>query len=308
VKQLLYEHYNKRMTSQYSIKDLERISGIKAHTIRIWEKRYNILHPERTDTNIRYYCDDDLKRLLNISVLVNNGHKISKVSTLDNKKLSQKILELNNVQSPERSGQIENLIVTMIDLDEIKFENVLNNSIIKIGFEDTLFNVIYPLLNKIGILWQIGSITPVHEHFISNLIRQKLFAAIDGLPVERSKNSKTFLLVLPQWELHDIGLLVHNYLIRKKGHKTIFLGQGVPLLDVEAIDKLVDPDMLVTSFSTPVETSMMGDYLKELSTHFKGKAIYVGGIQLDKICDSLPKTIHKLPTVLEFRDKVLSKI
>ncbi len=308
MKQLLYEHYNKRMTSQYSIKDLERISGIKAHTIRIWEKRYNILHPERTDTNIRYYCDDDLKRLLNISVLVNNGHKISKVSTLDNKKLSQKILELNNVQSPERSGQIENLIVTMIDLDEIKFENVLNNSIIKIGFEDTLFNVIYPLLNKIGILWQIGSITPVHEHFISNLIRQKLFAAIDGLPVERSKNSKTFLLVLPQWELHDIGLLVHNYLIRKKGHKTIFLGQGVPLLDVEAIDKLVDPDMLVTSFSTPVETSMMGDYLKELSTHFKGKAIYVGGIQLDKICDSLPKTIHKLPTVLEFCDKVLSKI
>ncbi len=308
MKQLLYEHYNKRMTSQYSIKDMERISGIKAHTIRIWEKRYNILHPERTDTNIRYYCDNDLKRLLNISVLVNNGHKISKVSTLDNKKLSQKILELNNVQSPERSGQIESLIVAMIDLDEIKFEIVLNNSIIKIGFEDTLFNVIYPLLNKIGILWQIGSITPVHEHFISNLVRQKLFAAIDGLPVERSKDSKTFLLVLPQWELHDIGLLVHNYLIRKEGHKTIFLGQGVPLLDVESIDKLVDPDVLVTSFSTPVETSMMGDYLKELSTHFKGKEIYVGGIQLDKICDSLPKTIHKFPTVLEFRDKVLSKI
>lgn len=296
------------MTSQYSIKDLERISGIKAHTIRIWEKRYNILQPERTDTNIRFYCNEDLKRLLNISVLVNNGHKISKISALSNEDLSQKILELNNVQSSDRSGQIENLVVAMIDLDEVKFENVLNNSIIKIGFEDTLFKVVYPLLNKVGILWQIGSITPVHEHFISNLIRQKLFAAIDGLPIERNQNSKTFLLVLPQWELHDIGLLVYNYLIRKKGHNTIFLGQGVPLSDVEAIDKLVHPYALITSFSTPVETEEMGDYLKELSSYFKGKDIYVGGIQLDKICNSLPKTIQKFPTVIEFKEKVLSKI
>ncbi len=296
------------MTSQYSIKDLERISGIKAHTIRIWEKRYNILQPKRTDTNIRYYCDQDLKRLLNISVLVNNGQKISKISALSNEDLSQKILELNNVQSSDRIGQIENLIVAMIDLDEVKFENVLNNSIIKIGFEDTLFKVIYPLLNKVGILWQIGSITPVHEHFISNLIRQKLFAAIDGLPIERNQNSKTFLLVLPQWELHDIGLLVYNYLIRKKGHNTIFLGQGVPLSDVEAIDKLVNPYALITSFSTPVETEEMGDYLKELTSYFKGKDIYVGGIQLDKICNSLPKTIQKFPTVIEFKEKVLSKI
>jgi DNA-binding transcriptional MerR regulator len=294
------------VTSQYSIKDLERISGIKAHTIRIWEKRYDILRPERTDTNIRYYCNEDLKRLLNISVLINNGHKISRIASLPVETLNQKILELNNVGSPESSGQIENLIVAMLDMDEVKFEKVLNNSIIKIGFEETLFNILYPLLNRIGVLWQVGTITPVHEHFISNLVRQKLFTAIDGLPIDRGEDSLTFLLVLPQWELHDIGLLVYNYLIRKSGHNTIFLGQGVPIQDVEAIDKLVEPDALVTSFSTPVETEEISDYLRELSTYFKNKPIYVGGIQQDKICDGLPKSIKKFETVTAFKEEILA--
>jgi DNA-binding transcriptional MerR regulator len=294
------------MTSEYSIKDLERISGIKAHTIRIWEKRYGILNPERTDTNIRYYCTDDLKRLLNISVLINNGHKISHIAQLQFDALSQKILELNNVGSPENSGQIENLIVAMLDMDEVKFEQVLNNSIIKIGFENTLFKVLYPLLNRIGVLWVVGTITPVHEHFISNLIRQKLFTAIDGIPVERIEGSLTFLLVLPQWELHDIGLLVYNYLIRKKGNKTIFLGQGVPIQDVEAIDIQVKPDALVTSFSTPVEVEEMASYLTELASYFKDKPIYVGGIQQDKLYDSLPKSIQKFNTVLEFKERILT--
>ena len=294
------------MTSQYSIKDLERISGIKAHTIRIWEKRYEILNPKRTDTNIRYYCNDDLKRLLSISVLVNNGHKISKLASLRNEDLGQKIIELNNLQSPAHSGQIENLIVAMIDMDEIKFENVLNNSIIKIGFDETLFQVIYPLLSKIGTLWQIGSITPVHEHFMSNLIRQKLYAALDSLPLERSDKSQTILLVLPQWELHDIGLLVYNYLIRKKGHKTIFLGQGVPLNDVESIRKLINPDKLVTSFSSPVESDDMLSYLQDLSSYYPGKNIYVCGIQMDRLPNSFPKNIIRINTVIEFRDQVLS--
>jgi len=261
---LLYWQNEKSMTSQYSIKDLERLSGIKAHTIRIWEKRYNILNPERTNTNIRFYCDEDLKRLLNISVLLKNGEKISRIAKHSNEVLNQKILELNNVHSQEESGRIENLIISMIDMDEPKFEKVLNNSIMKIGFEETLFNVIYPFLDKIGILWQAGSITPVHEHFMTNLVKQKLYVALDALPVNGNESKGLFLLVLPQWELHDIGLLVYNYLIRKSGHKTIFLGQGVPLKDVGSIQKLVDPDALVTAFSTPVESSEMTMYLKQL--------------------------------------------
>lgn len=295
------------MTSKYSIKDLERITGIKAHTIRIWEKRYDILNPERTSTNIRYYCNDDLKHILNISVLVKNGHKISKIAMLNEQELNQKILELNNIRAPERSGQIETLIVAMIDMDEVKFEKVLNNSILKIGFEDTLFTVIYPLLNKIGILWQIDSITPIHEHFISNLIRQKLYTAIDGLHAERNPGNKTFLLVLPQWELHDMGLLVYNYLIRKKGHKTIFLGQGVPLKDLAAINTQIDPDVLVTSFSTAVEVEEMTEYLYKISGFFPGRPVYVGGIQSEHLNSGLPSNIHKVSTALDFRDKVLKK-
>lgn len=295
------------MTNKYSIKDLERITEIKAHTIRIWEKRYNIVKPERTASNIRHYCDDDLKRLLNVSVMVKNGHKISKVATLNNKELSQKILDLNNVHSPKRSGQIESLIVAMIEMDEVKFEQVLNSSIIKIGFEDSLFQLIYPLLNKIGILWQIGSITPCHEHFITNLIRQKLYAAIDGLALDRAEGAKTFLLVLPEWELHDIGLLVYNYLIRKKGHQTIFLGQGIPLVDVIAIKGQTNPDAVVTSFSASVVKEKMLDYLHELSSNFPDKPIYVGGIQQDKLCDEPTQLIKKFTTAIDFRDKVLSR-
>jgi methanogenic corrinoid protein MtbC1 len=167
--------------------------------------------------------------------------------------------------------------------------------------------VIYPLLNKIGILWQIGSITPSHEHFISNLIRQKLFAAIDSFALEPRSNSKTFLLVLPEWELHDIGLLVYNYLIRKKGHKTFFLGQGVPFEDILAVKEQTKPDVVVTSFSSSVEKEDMIAYLKDISACFPGKAIYVGGIQIDKICSALPSQIHKFHTALDFRDKVLNK-
>lgn len=296
------------MTNEYSIKDLERITGIKAHTIRIWEKRYNIVNPMRTDTNIRHYCDEDLKRLLNVSLLVKNGHKISRVASLGEDELAQKVLDLNNVQAPDMSVQIESLIVAMIDLDEERFEKVLNSSIIKIGFEDTLFEMIYPLLSKVGTLWQIGTITPAHEHFLSNLIRQKIYAAIDTLAPKKGKGHKNFLLVLPEWELHDIGLLVYNYLIRKKGHRTVFLGQGIPLEDVAAVKRQTDPDIILTSFSAPVEQERMEEYLKELGRHFDSRPIYVCGLQLNKLCDKVPSNIHKVATAIEFREKVLKSL
>ena len=305
---MLYWHEILVMTGQYSIKDLERLSGIKAHTIRIWEKRYDILNPKRTDTNIRYYCDNDLKRLLNISVLIKNGSKISRIASLSDEGLNEKILELNNLSSPADSGQIENLIVAMIDLDEAKFEKVLNNSIIKIGFEDSMTGIIYPLLKKVGILWQIGTITPVHEHFISNLVRQKLYAAIDALPVENKAGTKTFLLALPQWEMHDIGLLVYNYLIRKKGYRTIFLGQGVPLDDFKSLNGQLHPDAIVTSLSTPVEHDEMLAFFRELTSSFNDLPIYVGGIYLDTYDQKLPPNIYRFSTVVDFRDKVLSKL
>jgi len=296
------------MTNEYSIKDLERITGVKAHTIRIWEKRYNIVEPERSESNIRHYCDKDLKRLLNIAVLVSNGYKISKVAGLDDEDLYQKILELNNFQSTRQGGLIESLIIAMIDVDEERFVKVLNTAIIKIGFEETLFEVVYPLLSRIGVLWQIGTITPAQEHFLSNLIRQKIFAAIDSLPLKYTEDSKTFLLVLPEWEMHDIGLLVYNYLIRKKGHRTIFLGQGLPIEDVAAVNELSNPDIIVTSFSSSVVKEEMVDYLLKLNEHFSSKPVYVCGIQQDKLCSEIPSNIHKVSTALNFRDLLLNTL
>ncbi|MEN8224720.1 MAG: MerR family transcriptional regulator [Bacteroidota bacterium] len=297
------------MTNEYSIKDLERITGIKAHTIRIWEKRYDIVKPERTVSNIRHYSDDELKHLLNVSVLVNNGHKISKVAGLSEPELSMKIIELNDLKSPECCGQVESLIVAMIDMDEEKFEKVLNASIIRTGFENTLFEIIYPLMKKTGILWQTGTITSAQEHFLSNMIMQKLFAAIDTLSVHHhAKSSKSFLLILPEWELHDIGLLVYKYLIRRQGHKTIFLGQGVPLDDVIAVKNQIDPDIIVTSFSSSVMNVQMTDYLFKLNEHFSARPIYVCGLQAGKLHSIIPNNIQKVATALDFRDKVLKSL
>lgn len=296
------------MINHYSIKDLERITGIKAHTIRIWEKRYNIVEPERSETNIRNYCDKDLKRLLNISVLVRNGYKISHVAELTDDDLSQKVLEINNVNTSTNGGQLENLIVAMIDMDEVKFEKVLNSTIIKQGVERTLFEVIYPLLTQTGVLWQIGTISPAQEHFISNLVRQKIYAAIDGLSMDLGEDHKTFLLFLPEWELHDMGLLVYNYLIRKRGHKTVFLGQGIPLQDVLAIKDQVEPDYIVTSFTSLVDVARITSFLQELNMNFSSLPIYISGGQIDRLPSDLPQNIIKVLSSVDFRDNILSNL
>ena len=202
-----------------------------------------------------------------------------------------------------RDEEILDLIELLLTAEIFNQHSNLNVN--KIGLEDTLFSVLYPLLNKIGILWQIGTISPAQEHFISNLIRQKLFAAIDSISPEAKADSKTFLLVLPEWELHDIGLLVYNYLIRKKGHKTIFLGQGIPISDIETVKRQTNPDVVVTSFSSSVVKDKMVDYLNQLSKLFPKKPVYVCGIQQDKLSSDIPRHVHKVATSLDFRDKVL---
>jgi MerR family transcriptional regulator, light-induced transcriptional regulator len=181
--------------SSYSIKDLEQLSGIKAHTLRIWEQRYNFINPQRTDTNIRYYTDEDLKLILNISTLKDNGFKISKIADMEEDQLNKEVLKIteNNLRFPD---QINSMTLAMIDLDEDRFEKVISTNVIKYGFEKTVMNIIYPFLSKIGVLWQTGSIVPAQEHFISNLIRQKIIVAIDGLFVSNSEVNKSYLLYL----------------------------------------------------------------------------------------------------------------
>ncbi len=266
-------------TSTYSIKDLEQLTGIKAHTLRIWEKRYKVVKPKRTPTNIRYYNDEDLKKLLNISILNRHGFKISSIANLENEDLNKKIISISN-KSFDSDSHIENLIISMIELDEFKFEKILTTLIINLGFEDTFIKILMPFFEKIGLLWQIGTINPAHEHFITNLIRQKIIVGIDGLTISPNlSNQKTFVLYLPDGELHEISLLFYSYLLQKSGHKVIYLGQMVPFNDLLKIGKTVKNDAFVTMFTVNLKQADIEEHLQMLSRSFPERKIYVGGLQ-----------------------------
>jgi len=266
------------MPNQYAIKDLERLSGIKAHTLRIWEQRYGILKPERTDTNIRYYTSDDLKRILNISLLNCNGFKISKIAKLqDNEIIKQAQSILNNYN--KESDQIDNLVLCMMEMNELKFEKIISNCIIHFGFENTIEKIIFPFMRQIGNMWQVGIVNILQEHFITHLVRQKIIVGIDGLFPEPLTNPKTFLMYLPSNELHELGLLYCNFLIKAKGHKCLYIGQSVPFNDLFSISNIANPDIIVTTFTNRMEGISTQEYLNNLANSFQNSTIMVSGRQ-----------------------------
>lgn len=290
--------------AHYSIKDLERISGVKAHTIRIWEKRYGIVEPKRTESNIRFYCDTDVKKLMNVSILLHHGYKISRLACLDPQELSKKVLEVSMISNGHDS-QIENLVVAMIEMDESKFEKILNMSIMKEGFENTVFKVLYPFFERIGVLWQAGSINPAHEHFITNLVKQKIYVAIDNIPVPTGNDTKKFLLFLPEWELHDLGLLVYDYLIKSRGFKVIYLGQNVPEDDVYSVTDFLQPDHFLVAFANAVEKDKLEAYIQRLAARYPGKKIFITGHQTTNLTCALPANITVINSALEFSNEII---
>jgi DNA-binding transcriptional MerR regulator len=265
--------------SSYSIKDLEHLSGIKAHTLRIWEQRYNFIEPKRTDTNIRYYSDDDLKLVLNISTLKENGYKISKIAKMNEEELSQEVLKIaeTNLRFPD---QINSLTLSMIDMDEDRFESILNNNILKYGFERTMLNIIYPFLAKIGMLWQTGSILPAQEHFISNLIRQKMTVAIDGQYVTERESKGKWLLYLPEGELHELSLMFAAFLLRARKFKVIYLGQNLPKSDLYSVKEIHEPDYVLTICTAAPKKSEVQEYIDEVADLFSSATMFVGGFQV----------------------------
>ena len=251
----------------YSIKDLEQLSGIKAHTIRIWEQRYGIVEPKRTETNIRYYDDEQLKHLLNIALLSKHGYKISKISQLTPDQFNaevEKLYEQSLLHETDVKLDLDanDLMVAMIDMDEDKFHRIYENSVKNNGFEKTITGLIYPFLEKVGILWTIGQINPAQEHYMSCLIRQKIISGIDRLPA--STNGKRFLLFLPAGEHHEIGLLMAHYLLKKKGMQVYFMGQNLPNKDIEQSIKTVKADMALSFFVDPAVVSNAQALIKEL--------------------------------------------
>lgn len=288
---------------KYSIKDLEQLSGIKAHTIRIWEKRYNLFEPERTPTNIRYYSDDDLKKLLNVTILNRNGFKISNIVSMDNHEMNERIIEISD-SFHDFTNQIEQLTLAMIDFDEVRFERVLSSSVIKIGFDETVTRILYPFFERIGVLWQIGTIYPAQEHFVSNLIRQKLIMAIDGQVGNYRENANNFLMFLPPNEWHELGLLFYNYLLRKAGHNVIYLGQSLPLEDLGDIKAKQRIDYVFTSFITPLTLKKYTEIINQVSESFKENKVFITGHQTGEHDIKLPKNVEVIKQPRLFLEEI----
>jgi MerR family transcriptional regulator, light-induced transcriptional regulator len=228
---------------QYSISALEKLSGIKAHTIRIWEQRYKVLVPSRTDTNIRYYDDEQLKKLLNVVTLLQNGHRISKVSEMSKEEMHDKvgqIIEQSDKGEGTKQAFINQLISAALTMDIFSFEMVFQRVRKSFNLEDTYIQVLQPLLVRVGLLWSKSKMNPAQEHFLSNLIRQKLMAAIDQLPLPKETKNR-WLLFLPPDEYHDIGLLFAHFLLRKYNNHVLYLGANVPEEDVHMVAEHFKP-------------------------------------------------------------------
>lgn len=262
--------------SIYSIKEVETLSGIKAHTLRIWEQRYDFLRPERTDTNIRHYTDEQLKLILNVATLNRSGMKISKIAALDQKELASKVLKSYDLTT-EPDSLTDSLVHAMLDFDEKRFEKALSSAIVKLGFEDAFTKLIIPFLVRTGALWSTGAVRVVQEHFISSLIRRKICAAIDAVYVPENPSKKKFILFLPEGETHELMLLYTEYLLRKNGHDVAYLGSSLPFEELPFVTTAFKPDYLVTYQTVALEQMPFQEYLYKLSSLFSQCKIIVGG-------------------------------
>jgi len=291
---------------EYTIKDLERLSGIKAHTIRIWEKRYDLIMPDRTDTNRRRYSDHDLRKLLNISILNRNGFKISRIASMSTTEMEDKVSEIAQ-DITESDTQIESLIKAMISLDEAGFNELIDRSIKEKGLEAAFTGLLFPFLERVGILWVTGSIVPAQEHFVSNLVRQKLIAQIDAqnyIQKEEGK-SKRVMLYLPENEMHELGILFYSYLARKHGHRVLYLGSATPFDSVIKAMQVWPAEIIVTATSSWFSGITADEYIEKLSKEFKEQLIIVSGALATDIKGKIPgniKTVHSQEEFISLLD------
>lgn len=287
----------------YSIKDLEKLSGIKAHTLRIWEQRYGLIVPKRTVTNIRYYDDEELKSLMNIALINKNGYKISHIARMNREQIAEKAasVSINNLAFDTQS---DSLTIAMIEMDEYRIERIINTNIQQVGFETTMLEVIFPFLDKLGLLWLTGSISPAHEHFITALIRQKVISVIDSEPLPMGKDVKKFLLYLPEGEHQELSLLFMQYLLKSRRHSVLYLGLGIGLNDLQDVYLLRKPDYIFTMVSESFQRQPVQQYVDILSGLFPDCQILMTGHQVVNqpvkerpnitILKSLDDTIHFL--------------
>lgn len=289
----------------FTIKDLENLSGIKAHTIRIWEQRYSFLKPHRTPTNIRYYTNEELKAILNIALLNKYGFKISHIDRMLPEEIRSKIMSLGDPRAVQERI-VNELVQEMVDMNMENFEKIISVYISSKGIERTINQIIFPFLEKIGILWQTGHINPAQEHLVTNAIRQKLIAAIESAS-SVIKANKTFLLFLPEGEHHELGLLYIYYLLKCRGFHVIYLGANIPLDDVEYVAKLKKPDAAYVHLTSTAPGFNFDKFLQQSALRLQGTPVIISGQVTQNYKKPVPSAIQfkkSLAEVLEYISEI----
>lgn len=288
--------------SVFTIKDLENLSGIKAHTIRVWEQRYSFLKPQRSDTNIRYYSNDELQVLLNVALLNRYGCKISHIDKMSVQEMNEKILGLN-VPQAQKDRLVNTLIHCMADLRMEEFEAEVEAYINECGIEKAITQVLFPFLERIGILWLTNHIHPAQEHLVSNIIRQKIIVGIDRAKTPY-RSSKTALLFLPEGEYHEMGLLFVHYLLRVRGIRVLYLGANIPAKDVASVAATKNPDFLYAHLTSGSQKFNVDKFLLNIHHRMPDKALVLSGAMTGPLSKKkLPPTVTlktSLADVLEF--------
>ena len=285
----------------FSIRDMENLSGIKAHTIRIWEKRYNLFSPERTATNIRTYSLKSLQKLLNIVLLYHNGYKISKIAKIPETEIPVLVREIV-AKNSEKSHAINAFKLSMINFDQALFFNTYNSLLAERSFRDIFIEVFIPLLNELGLLWQTDTISPSHEHFVTNLIKQKIYINTEKLQIiEPTRKDKVFVLFLPENEIHELGLLFLNYEINLKGYKSIYLGQTMPIENLVDIIKYYDNIHFVSYFTVSPTKDELEKYISRFQNEINsigGSKLWILGYQVQNIVqDTLPESVSTFNSI-----------
>ncbi len=290
--------------NQFSIKDIENLSGIKAHTWRIWEQRYGIGVPQRKESNHRFYDNENLKQILRISYLYHEGVKISKIASLDQDQLRVKALEALPLEKGNEY-YIQELLEASIDLDEERFERIFQEAIQRNGIEETILKIIHPFQDKLGVLWLTDHVIPAQEHFTSNIIRRKFSVAIDNLPVVADTGKKEVLLFTPEKEHHELPLQFIYYLLKKNMHKVIYFGSNVSVKSIQLYEQSKHFKYLHFHLVTNLTNMHAQEYLKEISTAFPGKQIVMSGILVQQI-NEVPanaRLLRSMNEILSFTEE-----
>lgn len=268
------------MSTVYSIKDLEKLSGIKAHTLRIWEKRYGIIQPKRTDTNIRYFLDEDVRHVLNIALLNKHGIKISHIAKMEATEISSEVSKLAS-KAPEEFDDIEAMIVSILELNEKTCKHILNTIVERLGFEKSIEEFIYPLLDKLGLMWISGTLKSVHEKFTQTLLRNKVSSEIEKLPIGEQKRSK-FLIYLPEQESHELSMLFLQFIIKKRGAEVLNLGNNIKVDDLLSACQIYKPDYAFTIINDSLDGETLQSFVDFITNHLPNVTHLFSGFQFVK--------------------------